>query len=225
MQNMKKVKEDFDTIGKFAVQELEWDHNNHYHDYLLRFIPDDCKVAVDIGCGTGEFARKLADKSEQVYGFDVSPITIKKAIEFSKSYRNIKYKAEDIVEYSFEDESLDCFSSFAVLHHINLHELLPKLKKALKPGGVLIFLDLYNQITRWDYLPDLLAIPLNRYYLKTKPQRLKTEKELIAMQEHMKHDRYLSKKELISIFDTYLPANQFKIHLFWRYSLVWRKPV
>lgn len=82
MQNMKKVKEDFDTIGKFAVQELEWDHNNHYHDYLLRFIPDDCKVAVDIGCGTGEFARKLADKSEQVYGFDVSPITIKKAIEF-----------------------------------------------------------------------------------------------------------------------------------------------
>lgn len=224
LQDMKKGKEDFNSNGKFSVQEFEWDHNNHYHDYLLRFMPNNCKVAIDIGCGTGEFARKLATKSDQVYGFDLSPITIKKAIEFSKSYRNIHYLTEDILDYTFKDDSVDCFSSLAVLHHIDLHNILPKLKKALKPGGVLIFLDLYNQIILWDYLPDLLAVPLNKYYLKRKPQRKKTEEEILAKQEHMKHDRYLSKYELINIYDPYLPDNQFKIHLFWRYSLVWQKP-
>jgi 2-polyprenyl-3-methyl-5-hydroxy-6-metoxy-1,4-benzoquinol methylase len=224
MQDMKRVKEDFDLIGKYEVQEYVWDHNNHYHNFLLRFVPKDYKVAVDTGCGNGEFARKLANKSNQVYGFDLSPITINKAIEFSKSYSNINYHVKDILDYTFKDNSVDCFSSLAVLHHIDLNDILPKLKKALKPGGSLIFIDLYNQTKLWDYLPDFMAIPLSKFYLKTKPQRKKTEEELLAMQEHMKYDRYLSKKELIEIYDTYLPGNQFKIHLFWRYSLVWKKP-
>ncbi|MCL6602167.1 MAG: methyltransferase domain-containing protein [Paenibacillus sp.] len=224
LQNMKSVKEDFDKISRFAKQEHEWDHNNHYHDYLLQFVPKKCEMAIDIGCGTGEFSRELAMQSKEVYGFDLSPISIEKAKDFSKSLPNVSYRAQDIMEYPFNDESVDCFSSLAVLHHINLHEILPKLKRALKPGGVLIFLDLYNQNKRLDYLPDLLAIPLNKYYLKTKPQRIKNEEEIIAMQEHMKTDRYLSKKELKEIYDTYLPGNHFKIHLFWRYSLVWKKP-
>lgn len=50
LQNMKSVKEDFDKMGRFAKQEHEWDHNNHYHDYLLQFVPKKCEMAIDIGC-------------------------------------------------------------------------------------------------------------------------------------------------------------------------------
>ncbi|MFC5453209.1 class I SAM-dependent methyltransferase [Paenibacillus aestuarii] len=225
MQDIKRIKRDFDLINKNMIQEDDWNHNIHYHDYLLRFVPTNCQFAVDIGCGTGEFARKLAIKSSEVYGFDVSTITINKAIEFSQSYPNITYFAQDVLTYPFQDESIDCFSSLAVLHHIDLHNLLPKLKKALKPGGTIIFLDLYHQSSFRDFLPDFLAIPLNKYYLKTKPQRKQTQEEILAMQEHMKHDKYLSKKELKDIYGTYLPNYQFKIHLFWRYSLIWKKSI
>jgi 2-polyprenyl-3-methyl-5-hydroxy-6-metoxy-1,4-benzoquinol methylase len=69
---------------KRVKQDYKWDHNNNYHDYLLRFVLNDCKVTVDIGCGTGEFARKSAFKSNQVYGFDLSHISINKAIDFSE---------------------------------------------------------------------------------------------------------------------------------------------
>jgi hypothetical protein len=62
MQDMKRVKEDFDLIGKYEVQEYVWDHNNHYHNFLLRFVPKDCKVAVDIGCGNGEFEKKISQQ-------------------------------------------------------------------------------------------------------------------------------------------------------------------
>lgn len=49
------IREDFDRLAQFDADT--WNHNNHYHAYLLRFVPARCKDSLDIGCGAGAFTR------------------------------------------------------------------------------------------------------------------------------------------------------------------------
>ena len=43
-----------------------WNHNNHFHNYLLRQLPKKVNRTLDVGCGLGFFAKKLAERSELV---------------------------------------------------------------------------------------------------------------------------------------------------------------
>jgi ubiquinone/menaquinone biosynthesis C-methylase UbiE len=51
---------------------LDWDHNAYYHRLLLRRMPQPCRRVLDAGCGTGAFAARLAQRSEQVDALDRS---------------------------------------------------------------------------------------------------------------------------------------------------------
>ncbi len=54
-------------------QATYWDHNAHYHEFLLQRLPARPGRALDVGCGTGAFARRLAQRAEAVDAVDVSP--------------------------------------------------------------------------------------------------------------------------------------------------------
>jgi 2-polyprenyl-3-methyl-5-hydroxy-6-metoxy-1,4-benzoquinol methylase len=54
-----------------------WNHNNHFHNYLLRQLPTKVNRSLDIGCGLGFFARKLAERSEFVDALDVDSAILK----------------------------------------------------------------------------------------------------------------------------------------------------
>jgi ubiquinone/menaquinone biosynthesis C-methylase UbiE len=58
---------------------LDWDHNAYYHRLLLRQLPQRCHCVLDVGCGTGSFAAKLAQLSEQVDAVDRSAAMIEDA--------------------------------------------------------------------------------------------------------------------------------------------------
>ena len=38
----------------------KYNHNEHYAELLLRQVPAGCQNALDIGCGDGAFAHRLA---------------------------------------------------------------------------------------------------------------------------------------------------------------------
>jgi len=46
----------------------KWNHNIQYHDILLRAVPPRCQHALDVGCGTGSFARQHALSSREAQG-------------------------------------------------------------------------------------------------------------------------------------------------------------
>jgi hypothetical protein len=40
-------------------QRHPWDHNAHHHGWILRRLPHRIDRALDVGCATGELARRL----------------------------------------------------------------------------------------------------------------------------------------------------------------------
>lgn len=219
------IQADFDEIARHD-QGQGWNHNNHYHPYLLRQMPKPGCYALDIGCGTGEFARRLTERTEHVLALDLSPEMIRIAKERSMSAPTIDYQVGDILSYPLPAESFDFIGSIATFHHLDLTTVLAKIKPTLKAGGVLAILDLYQAQTAADYLTSIAAIPVTRLHSWRKngrPRRLSPEAQA-SWAQHDQHDRYLPLSEVRRVCADLLPGATIKRHLLWRYSLVWRKP-
>ena len=83
------VREDFDRIADLSEQD-RWDHNAHYHTFLLRQLPRRLGDALEIGCGTGAFARSLAERCDRVLAVDLSPLMVEVARSSSNVHPNLE---------------------------------------------------------------------------------------------------------------------------------------
>ena len=48
-----------------------WNHNVHYQPVILGPVPPGCESAIDVGCGDGMLAGKLAARGATVTGIDL----------------------------------------------------------------------------------------------------------------------------------------------------------
>jgi ubiquinone/menaquinone biosynthesis C-methylase UbiE len=101
-ESMSKIRADFDRIA--LLSENDWNHNDHYHDFLLKQLPPHCTYALEIGCGTGAFSRLLARHADRVLALDLSPQMIRVAKERSKQYPNIGFQVADAMTWEFPVE-------------------------------------------------------------------------------------------------------------------------
>jgi len=217
------IQSDFDKLALLNIDE--WNHNSHYHSYLLEQIPKNCKDALEIGCGPGSFSRLLAQKADWVLALDLSPEMIKLAKQRSAQSPNIDYQIADVMAWDIPEDSFDCIVSIATLHHLPFEIVVQMMKSGLKSNGILLILDLYKFQGIRDILINLLAIPAN-FFLKLKNTgRLRDPLEIReAWAEHGKHDTYLPVSKVRRLCDDLLPGAIIKQHLLWRYSIVWQKP-
>ena len=101
-------------------------------------------LALDYGCGVGDFTRLLAQRFEQIVGFDVSAQIIGRALQLN-SAPNIRYTAQtaDV----FTDAAFDLILSITVLQHVtddtDLQRLLDTMAAALAPGGAVLVLETF----------------------------------------------------------------------------------
>lgn len=223
MEERDLVKSDFDKIAK--LKDKKWDHNRHYHKYLLKHAPDNIRLSLDIGCGKGEFANLLSQKSDKVIGIDLSDEMIKVANGNNKD-KKIDFNIGDIMNFDIGINRYDYIASIATIHHLPMKEFLIKVRESLKEKGILLILDIYKAETILDYLFSVIASPVNSIMLLIMEGRLRPSiEERIAWNEHGKHDHYLTLKQIKSICNDIIPGSNVKRHLFWRYSIVWRKNI
>ena len=183
-----------------------------------------CRAALDIGCGTGAFSRRLAERSDRVVALDLSPQMIRLARERSRCYSNIEFHVADATTWEFPLERFDCVASLATLHHLPIEEMLPKMKGALRPGGALVVLDLYKATGLSDVFTSLAAIPTSLVLRLVKNGRLRERREVReAWTEHGKNDFYSTLAQISRICERALPGARIRKHLLWRYSIVWKK--
>lgn len=222
MNETSKIRADFDRIALLSGND--WNHNNHYHDFLLRQLPPHCTDALEIGCGTGAFSRLLASRSDRVLALDLSPQMIRIARERSKQYPNIDFQVADAVTWEFPIEQFDCVASIATLHHLPLEETLLKMKGALKINGTLIILDLCQAKGPSDVLTSTLAVPASIILRLVKTGRLREPRQVReAWAEHGRSDSYPTLSQIRQVCASVLPEAKIRKHLLWRYSIVWKK--
>jgi ubiquinone/menaquinone biosynthesis C-methylase UbiE len=227
---MSTIQQDFDRIALVTPDGAA--HNDHYHNFLLRHLPSNCHNVLEIGCGTGAFAKQLAQRSEHVLALDLSPEMIRIAREQSAQFPNIDFQLADIRDLPLEDNSFDCIASIATLHHVPITETLLKMKSALKPGGTLLILDLFEPARLSDSLVaalsdaflNLLALPVSATLRLIHHRRLLPSREVrAAWRAHEAHDLYPTMREVHTLCDRILPAAKIKQHRLWRYSVVWKR--
>lgn len=220
---MDTVQADFDRIA--LLSQVGWDHNEHYHRYLLRQLPAHCEAALDVGCGTGSFSRLLAGRAGRVVALDLSPRMIEVAKERSRQYPNIQFQVADGTSWAPEGELFDCVASIAMLHHVAAEEMLAKMAGLLKGGGTLAVLDLCEPEGLQDALRGMAAMPVSLVLRVLKTGRLRVPREVrAAWSEHGRNEIYPTVSEARQVCERVLPGARVRRHLLWRYSIVWRKP-
>lgn len=219
---MSTIQEEFDRIALVSPDGAT--HNDHYHNFLLQHVPANCQNALDVGCGTGTFARRLAERSQHVLALDLSPEMIRLARERSEKFSNIDFELTDVRNSPLNVACFDCIASIATLHHLPFEELLLKMGAALKPGGVLLILDLFEPHGITDSLTNLVAIPVSVGLRLIHHGRLLPQREVRdAWTAHERHDSYPTMMQVHTLCQRILPGAKIQKHLLWRYSIVWKK--
>ena len=96
---MSSVEADFDRLA--LLDEEGWTTNNHYHSFLLKQVPQNCEDALEIGCGTGAFARQLANRCKRVIALDLSAEMIRVARSRTGKIENLQFQVADAMTWNF----------------------------------------------------------------------------------------------------------------------------
>ncbi len=103
---------------------------------------------LDIGTGTGVLPRNLYSSGARFTGVDISPRQIAEAERLSrKAGQSIRFLAQPAEEINFPEQSFDAVTACQCFHYFDADTLAPKLRRLLKPGGLLGILNL-------EWLPD-----------------------------------------------------------------------
>ena len=97
---------------------------------------------LDVGCGTGYFAREMARRGASVTGVDISPRMIEHAVHAESQdplgIRYLVHDAANLLDY-FAPESFDMATSCLALQDMpELPDVLECIRSVLVPGGRLV---------------------------------------------------------------------------------------
>lgn len=112
--------------------------------YLDQLPWDDIRLAVEVGCGTGPVARRMAAHSRQgrVLGIEPSPELLVHARRLADGTPNLTFETGDGASLPFGDDSVDAIVFHTVLCHVVAPaDLLAEALRVLRPGGTLVVCD------------------------------------------------------------------------------------
>ncbi|AHI00726.1 class I SAM-dependent methyltransferase [Kutzneria viridogrisea] len=187
---------------------MAFNHNDHYHRTVLRRLPARSGTALDVGCGTGRFARRLA-----AHGYIVEAVD--PAFESIPDTPGVRFRQGDITRMDLPRAHYDAITCLASLHHVPF-DTVTRLRDALAPGGVLAVLGCYRPGSPRDWAISHAAVPVNavvRLALSWRPER---GERAPVRQPEMTYDEVRARSAEL------LPGSTLRHLLFWRYLLVWR---
>ncbi|MDR2076028.1 MAG: metalloregulator ArsR/SmtB family transcription factor [Desulfovibrio sp.] len=102
-----------------------------------------CRVAADLGCGTGNVLAAMLDKAMTLIGVDGSPRMLELARRrFANAGERVSLRIGDLTHLPLRDAEADFAAMNMVLHHVSSPlEVLREIQRILAPGGRLVLTD------------------------------------------------------------------------------------
>lgn len=174
-------------------------------DWMLARRPLSQMHILDLGCGPGLYAEKLASHGHTVTGVDFSERSIAYAERITKERgSHISYVCDDYLNITYEhtfDMAIMIYLDFCVLTPEEQTTLLRAVSRALRPGGVFIF-DVVNgkhidekilrpswEVSQKGFWRDGPYIALNNGYHYPEHKAFVNQHIIIDQDEHV--DTYL----------------------------------
>ncbi|MDQ2701031.1 MAG: class I SAM-dependent methyltransferase [Actinomycetota bacterium] len=121
--------------------------------YIRELLPSGS--VLDVGCGTGVVATRLADAGYDVTGVDPSAGMLEHLRENDARVTAVQGSA---TELPFEDSGFDLTMCVAVMHHIAdphaVHAALGEMVRVTRPGGLIL---VWDHNPRNPYWKNLMA--------------------------------------------------------------------
>jgi len=192
-----------------------WNHNVHYQRVILDAVPEGCRNAVDVGCGDGLLACKLAARCEAVTGIDRDEKMIAVATERGRAIPSVSFVLAGFLAYPLEDASFDFACANTALHHMDFAAALAKMASILRPGGRLAVVGLAANGSPGDWIIGAAGVPANLWYRRVRGE---SDPGAPVLAPDMTWSQVRSTAARV------LPGVRYRRHLLWRYSLTWTKP-
>jgi SAM-dependent methyltransferase len=139
--------ETFDRIAGEYDESLPPHVVEHYLDKRIEFVRRHCRpgATLDVGCGTGALAERLAGAGYEVTGLDPSQGMLDVLSERAPAVRAVLGSG---MELPFENETFAVVLTVAALHHIAdpdaVRRTLAEMVRVTRPGG---------RVLVWDHNP------------------------------------------------------------------------
>lgn len=104
-------------------------------DLIVLLDPKPGERILDLGCGTGQLTRQIAEHGADVLGLDASPEMIGQA---RQNYPELRFMLADAAKMTFNAEFDAVFSNAALHWMLDASAVLDGVSRALKSGGRLV---------------------------------------------------------------------------------------
>uniref|UniRef100_UPI0037E70310 putative methyltransferase DDB_G0268948 n=1 Tax=Semicossyphus pulcher TaxID=241346 RepID=UPI0037E70310 len=139
--------------------------------YMEKGTPNQFKLAVDVGCGSGQGTILLAPYFTKVVGTDISLAQLEMALTQSNP-PNISYRQSLAEELPFASGEVDLVTAMTAAHWFDRQKFLLEADRVLRPGGCLALLS-YTMDMELEYgdVSDTLSDICKEFYTLLLPYR------------------------------------------------------
>ena len=134
----------------FGAELPQYRYQQRKYECLLSMLPQRrYRQALDIGCGLGAFARKLAPFVDRVVGIDISAEALDQARKLSADLPNVAYAHHDVLDSFDDDPAYDLIVLADTLYYIDaltderLKSITRNIVSRLTPGGLILVVNHY----------------------------------------------------------------------------------
>ena len=195
-----------------AATENYWNHNTAYHPWLLTLARRDGHV-LDVGCGDGLLAQRLAAVCRTVTALDPDSTAITRARERMGSEARISLHNCSFDEFDPGGARYDLITFVASLHHMDLRTTLQRARGLLAPGGTIAVVGLSANTSVGDWLISALTLPAVR--LGSRWHREQPDIGVVVA------DPRESLSEIRGVAGDALPGVTIRRALYYRYLMRW----
>jgi len=112
---------------------------SEYHNWIKKHLNNKHATSLELGCGTGKITKTIQERSEKVFGVDISDKLLRIAEKRCNSKKFVPNVC-DLSKIPFKEQSFDCVVCLNTFDHVNnIEEAFSEIRRISKPDSLFLF--------------------------------------------------------------------------------------